>query len=234
MVADRAGRGCSVVAMRLLLPALLILLAAPALARADEPAAAAPAVDQPRAQAAMAAYFEGEIHGGYALIGMGVAGLLAGGFLYRHGAPTARGASYPLLGIGLVHLVAGAYVGIASSRRIDTFTTQIASEPSAFVARERPRMTGVSTTLTALKIAEVVLIAGGLSAAAVGWRTDRPRLRGAGLALALEAAATLGFDVVAAQRATRYRTALAQTEVAVWVEPDTGVATATVMYAGRF
>lgn len=201
---------------------VLAVVAAPSAARAEEP------------QAAMETYFRGEIRGGYVLAGMGLAGLVAGGLLYRHGTPLARGASYPLLGLGALHLAAGIYVGIASSRRIDTFDAEIDADPAAWVARERERMAGVSRTFTGLKIAEVVLIAGGLGAAGYAWRTGRPRLQGAGLALALEAGLTLGFDIVAAQRAHRYRDALAGTDVAASYDPATGETHATIGYAGTF
>jgi hypothetical protein len=210
-----------------LLVIAVVLLAAPAAARADEP-------DRARAQAAMEDYFAGEERGGYLLVGMGVAGLIAGGWLYRTGTPVARGASYPLLGVGAIHLAAGIFVNVASARRVEKFTQQIETDPSGFVAGERTRMKGVSRQFTALEITEVVLIAGGLGAAAFGWRTDRPRWQGAGLTLALEAACTLGFDVVAARRAHDYRVALDGTTVAASVDPDTGATTAMVGYAGRF
>lgn len=208
--------------MRTLLIALLILVGAP-LAHADG-----------GAQAAMQTYFDGEIRGGYVLAGMGVAGLAAGGFLYRNGSLTARGASYPLLGLGLAHLAAGVYVGLASGQRIDQFSEQIAADAPAFVAREEPRMKGVSRTFTALKLVEVAVIAGGLGAAAYGARSDRPRLKGAGLALAVEAALTLGFDVVAARRASTYRDALAATHVAIGHDAEAGATVATLAYGARF
>jgi hypothetical protein len=58
---------------------------------------------------------------------------------------------------------------------------------------------------TVLKIVEAIIAVGGLTMAGIGWRTDRPRLMGAGLALTLEMGATFAFDVVAANRAQDYR-----------------------------
>jgi hypothetical protein len=185
----------------------LAVVLAPSSARADAPPP--PVIDPVATQSAMEDYFRGEIHGGYLLIGLGVAGLASGGLLYRSGTPIRKGLAYPLLGVGVLHLAAGIYVGIASSRRIDTFRDQIARDPSAFLATERPRMKGVSRTFTILKIAEVTLIAGGLTMAAIGRRTDRPRLQGAGFAIALELAATLGFDIWASARAHDYRDRMA-------------------------
>lgn len=203
-----------------------------ALAASARPARAQ--ADRDRAQAAMEDYFAGEERGGYVLVGMGVAGLLAGGWLYRAGSPVARGASYPLLGVGVLHLAAGVVINVSSARRVDRFTRQIEDDPAAFARAERVRMQGVSKQFTALEIAEVVLIAGGLGAAGFGWKTDRPRWQGAGLTLALEAACTLGFDVIAAGRAHDYRRTLAGVTVSARVDHERGTAAAVVGYAGRF
>jgi hypothetical protein len=195
---------------------LAFVVLGPAAAFAEEPAAPAPRL-QPAPPAAVTAamegYFAGEKLGGYILAGLGAAGLASGALLYRSSSLRARGASYTLLSIGLLHLAAGVYVYIASDGRIGKFGEQIERDAPAFVTAERKRMAGVSTQFTVLKIAEVVLIAGGLTMAGVGWRTDRPRLTGAGLALALEMALTLGFDLWASRRAHDYRDELAQLDV---------------------
>lgn len=183
------------------------------------PLSAAAEPDPARTQAAMEDYFAGEQRGGYVLIGMGLGGMVAGGLLYRSSSATAKGASYPLLGIGLLHAAAGIYVNLASANRVDDFADQIAKDPQAFVTAERARMQGVSTQLTALKVVEVVLIAGGLTMAGIGHRTDRPRLKGVGLALALEASLTLGFDIFAARRAHTYRDELAAVDVQATLSP---------------
>ncbi len=194
---------------------LVLLLLGRSLAFADE--APSPAV-----RGAMEDYFAGEKLGGYLLAGLGVAGLASGALLYRSSSRRARGASYALLPIGLVHLAAGIFVYVASDGRIDKFGEQIDRDAPAFVQEERKRMKGVSTQFTALKITEIVLIAGGLTIAGVGWRTDRPRLSGAGLALALEMALTLGFDIWASGRAHDYRDELAELGVSAGLEPGLG------------
>ena len=175
--------------------------------------------DRDRTRAAMDDYFAGEKRGGFTLVGLGAAGLLAGGLMLRSSNLTLKGASYPLLGIGVLHLAAGVFVYVASSRRVDQFTADIQKDPTAFVASERPRMRGVSTQFTVLEIVEVVLIAGGLTMAGIGHRTDRPRLKGAGLALAAEMGLTLGFDIFAARRAHTYRDELAAVDVQASVDP---------------
>jgi hypothetical protein len=195
---------------------LAFVVLGPAVASAEEAPASAPRLapaPNPAVKAAMEGYFAGEKLGGYILAGLGVAGLASGALLYRSSSLRARGAAYPLLSVGLLHLAAGVFIYIASDGRIDKFGEQIDRDAPAFVTAERKRMAGVSTQFTALKIAEVVLIAGGLTMAGVGWRTDRPRLSGAGAALALEMALTLGFDIWASRRAHDYRDELAQLDV---------------------
>jgi hypothetical protein len=175
--------------------------------------------DAPATRAAMEDYFAGEQRGGYILIGLGAAGLVSGALLYRSSSLRARGASYPLLSVGLLHLAAGIFIYVSSDGRIDKFGDQIDRDAPAFVTEERRRMKGVSTQFTVLKIVEIALIAGGLTMAGVGWRTDRPRLSGAGLALALEMALTLGFDVWAARRAYDYRDELSRLDASAGIDP---------------
>ena len=182
---------------------------------------------------AMHDYFDGEKRGGYILIGMGAVGLAAGGLLYRQGTQTARGASYPLLGIGVLHVAAGIYINIASANRVEQFDTQITQDRVAFVAAEQTRMAGVSKQFTALKIAELVLATGGLTMTGIGWRTDRPRLKGAGLALAAEMMLTFGFDIFAANRAHDYRDRLAQVSMGTTMDPLTHAPTYYVMWSGE-
>lgn len=189
------------------------VLALPQHARAQSP-------DPAQTTAAMEDYFAGEQRGGIALVALGVGGLVAGGLMYRASSSTLEGASYPLLGVGLLHVAAGIFVYLASDNRIDDFRPQIDDDAAAFVARESVRMQGVSTQFTVLKIVEVVLIAGGLGVAAYAHRTDRPHWKGAGLALALEAALTLGFDIWAARRAHDYRDQLAVLDVSSSIDGE--------------
>ena len=198
--------------LRIVVVAVVILFASSA---AAEP-------DRERTTAAMEDYFAGEKRGGFTLVGMGAAGLLAGGLMLRSNSLTLKGASYPLLGVGVLHVAAGLFVYVASARREDQFADQIAQDPTAFVAAERPRMRGVSTQFTVLEIVEVVLIAGGLTMAGIGHRTDRPRLKGAGLAIAAEMGLTLGFDIFAARRAHTYRDELAAVDIQASVDPQGG------------
>lgn len=170
-------------------------------------ALATPAFADPRG--AMTDYYDGEIAGGWTLMGMGAAGLTAGGFLYADDGPRARGASYVAFGFGAAHLAAGIYINVASRVREHAYRIAIDKAPQPWLAYEGHRMRGVSTQFLVLKIVEVALIAGSGTMAVIGNTTDRPRLEGAGYALAAEAAATLVFDIIAARRAHRYRARLA-------------------------
>lgn len=153
---------------------------------------------------AMHAYFHGEVRGGNVLMGMGALGLGSGSLLLTRDGDVEKGVAYPLLGLGLVHAAAGVFVRVASKRRIGKFERAIAADPEAWARRERKRMRGVRKQFLALKIVETVLIGGGVAMAVVGDRQDRPVLQGIGIGLAVEAAATLLFDVFADRRAKRY------------------------------
>src|SRR5688500_4900951 len=118
--------------IRILVVAMVVLWASTATAEPDR--------DQTRA--AMEDYFAGEKRGGLTLVGMGAAGLLAGGLMLRSSNLTLKGASYPLLGIGVLPLAAGIFIHVSSSGRVDQFAADIEKDPAAFVASERPRMRG--------------------------------------------------------------------------------------------
>lgn len=210
---------------------VLVLALAPSAAFAD-PDDDTP--DQDASRTAMHDYFDGERTGGYVLIGMGVGGLIAGGLLYRSGSLAGTGASYPLFGIGLLHLAAGIYINIASARRVDKLDRLIAKDNSAFVRDEQKRMAGVSTQFTILKITELVLATGGLTMAGIGWRTDRPRLMGAGFAVAAEMLLTFGFDLWAADRAHEYRDRLADIRVGTGFNLDDEAPAYFVVVGGSF
>ncbi len=172
---------------------------------------APPPVSEEPALRAMKTYFRGEIGGGFTLMGMGAVGVGVGtGLLVTaDGRDGRRGAAYPLLGIGALHLAAGVFVNLGSVKRIKKFGPAIADDSDGWIKGEEKRMRGVSTQFLVLKVVEGVGIAGSIGLAAYGRETDRPLLTGLGIALASEFAATLIFDIIAARRASRYRTALA-------------------------
>lgn len=204
----------------------LVVLAAPNAAAADP--------DRATATDAMETYFAGEKRGGWVLIGLGAAGLASGGALLSRDADTLEGLSYPLLGFGLLHAAAGVFVYLSSNKRIDDFGEQIGADPGAFAAAESSRIDGVHTQFRILKAVEIVLVGGGLTMAIVGQRTDRDRLTGFGLGLAIEAAATLVFDVWAARRARRYDARLSSLAVSAHLPGDGKAPLPTLTFTTTF
>ena len=184
--------------------ALIILVLLASTARAETPA---------EAKSIMTDYFDGEKTGGYVLVGMGIAGIASGTFLLKAHCKIRQGMSYPLLAAGTLHVLAGVYIGIASDRRIDDFGKEIARDGQAWTERERERMDGVHTQFTVLKLVEVGLIAGGAGLAYYGYKQRHLRLEGAGIGIAIEAAATLLFDLWASRRADDYRDKLGNLEI---------------------
>jgi hypothetical protein len=214
---------------------LAVLALAPPHAEADNALVIRPPpANAADAKLSMESYFAGEKKGGFLLMGMGMGGLAAGGLLYRHGSQHSKGMSYPFFGVGVLHIAAGIFVYVASDSRIDTFRDEIDRDGQAWVLRERDRMAGVSTQFTILKIVEVGLIAGGLTMAGVAWRKDMPRLQGVGIAIAIEAAITLGFDFWAASRAKDYRGELAGLEISSGPTPLTDVPTTLLAHTFHF
>lgn len=157
------------------------------------------------AKAVMRDYLDGEKTGGYVLLGLGIGGIATGTFFVKAECPIRRGMAYPLLAFGALQVAAGVYIGMTSDRRITDGSYEIERDGQAWTLRERDRMDGVQTQFTALQIVEVGLIAGGAGLAYYGYRRGWPRLQGAGLGIAVEAAATLAFDIWASRRAADYR-----------------------------
>ena len=184
--------------------AIIALLATTTIARAETPA---------EAKAVMQDYFDGEKTGGYVLVGMGIAGVGSGTWLLSQHCPIRKGMAYPLITVGALHVIAGVYVGMASDKRIDDFNTEIDRDGQAWTLRERDRMDGVHTQFTVLKLVEVGLIAGGAGLAYWGYRNGHRRVEGAGIGIAIEAAATLAFDIWASSRANDYRDKLGDIDI---------------------
>jgi hypothetical protein len=184
--------------------ALIVLALLAHTARAETPA---------EAKAIMRDYFDGEKTGGYVLVGMGIAGVASGTFLLKADCEVRQGMSYPLLAAGALQLAAGVYIGVASDNRIADFGKEIDRDGQAWTLRERDRMDGVQTQFTVLKLVELGLVAGGAGLAYYGYRTRRLRLEGAGIGIAIEAAATLLFDIWASRRADDYRDKLGGVDI---------------------
>ena len=184
--------------------ALIILALLASTARAETPA---------EAKAIMTDYFDGEKTGGYVLVGMGIAGIASGTFLLKADCQIRVGMSYPLLAVGALHVAAGVYIGIASDNRITDFSREIDRDGQAWTERERDRIDGVQTQFTVLKLVEIGLVAGGAGLAYWGYTKGHRRVEGAGIGIAIEAAATLLFDLWASRRADGYADDLAGLQI---------------------
>ena len=191
---------------------IAVILAASGAASADAFSEATP---EAKPLVAMQDYFDGEITGGWTLMGMGTANLALTGFLFADGSDRAQGGAYATLGFGVAHLAAGIYVNIASRVRKRVYRVAIDKAPKVWATAESHRMKGVATQFLVLKIVEVVLIAGGGTMAYFGNAKDKPQLEGAGYALAAEAAVTLLFDIWASRRASRYRDRLSEIDLGI-------------------
>ena len=183
---------------------VLALVLASSTARAETPA---------EAKATMRDYLDGEKTGGYVLLGLGIGGIATGTFFVKADCPVRRGMSYPLLAFGALQVAAGVYIGMVSDNRIRDFGVEIDRDGQQWTERERDRMDGVQTQFTALKLVEVGLIAGGTGLAYYGYRRGWGRVEGAGIGIAIEAAATLVFDLWASRRADHYRDKLGGLEI---------------------
>jgi hypothetical protein len=102
---------------------------------------------------------------------------------------------------------------MVSDNRITDFGQEIERDGQAWTLRERERMDGVQSQFTALKIVELGLVAGGAGLAYYSYRRGWGRAQGAGIGIAIEAAATLAFDIWASHRADGYRDKLGGLEI---------------------
>jgi hypothetical protein len=154
---------------------------------------------------AIGIYFAAEKQGGVLLATLGVIAVAFGVFAWRRGEAW-RGAAVPVGIIGVIEVIVGATVFLRTDGQVRRLRQALEADLATGLAPELERMERVLRSFGQLKIAEIALLVGGLLLALLLWR--RAGWRGAGLALALEAAAALGFDSVAAERAEVYVKAL--------------------------
>jgi hypothetical protein len=115
---------------------------------------------------------------------------------------------WPLLALGLGSVVVGGTVWLRTDRQVAELQALLAHSPSELRARELPRMERIQRTFRVIKVAEIVVLAGGLALTFLFPRGSAGYA--VGLALAVEAAVLLGLDLFASRRADVYVDALRQ------------------------
>lgn len=152
---------------------------------------------------AMRSYFEQEKTA--ALIGMGGAVVAGGtgGYLVTQG-DLSKGIGYSLIGIGAIGLVVGGTVYLRTDSQLEKLEKQLETNPLDYKKFEGARMQRVVTQFTILKIAELSILAGGVTTAIVGATQKADLTTGIGIGLGIDAVLLLLFDYFADARATTY------------------------------
>ena len=152
-------------------------------------------------------YFFGERRGALLLLVLGGAALLAALLLLALGGPgAARGLAVPLGAIALVELAVGWTVFARTDARMAALSRQLESDPGGYRDAELARMRRVAAGFRLFKLAEVLVVAGGLVLAVV--YRDRRALFAAGAGCILQGLLLLVVDGAAEERARDYVAAL--------------------------
>jgi hypothetical protein len=195
----------------------------PRAARADE--------NDGRLRYEMESYDRGKTGESLAYLASGVVSLGAGGASLAAGDPLYRGLSVPLLAGGAVELTTGTVLYLRTARfHADAEDALARGDYEAFRAREMDRVSASRHGLGAATVLETVLFAGGGALAYFSGGVGMETWRGLGYGCAVEGAAMLVLDVLAATRAQRYADALAASGVGV----RAGQAGAEITFQRRF
>jgi hypothetical protein len=137
----------------------------------------------------------------FVLAGLGALAL-AGGLWRRVGTPAARAACWPLALIAALQLTVGATVFVRSPDDIVRVKQIERTQRPRLRSEEVPRLQAVMRNFALYRTLEMTLVAIGLVMTALGGAGSR--WRGAGLALAAQAALMLVLDYVAERRGEQY------------------------------
>lgn len=120
-----------------------------------------------------------------------------------------KGMAIPLLVIGLLQSVVGFTVYSRSDTQRMDVSYKIGMDPGFVRNTELPRMEKVMRNFTIYKYVEIALLIAGI-VLVVLYRTNESKqfLYGVGIALAIQAAVSLGADVMAEKRGGEYRSRL--------------------------
>jgi hypothetical protein len=154
------------------------------------------------------AYFSAERQAGLIAVLLGAASLAAALYFWSARTPF-KAAAWPLIVIGLIEAGLGGALIVRTPGQVATLDAAFASEPQVAAAGERQRMARVNRVFRVIMAGELVLIV--LGACAVFFLRGRNDMWTAiGLAVLLEAAVLLAFDLFAEHRAHVYSNWLAR------------------------
>ncbi len=154
---------------------------------------------------ALLTYFDGERHAGIAAALVGVLGLVFAGALSLPRWDL-RAFALALGVLGLVDLALGVGLYLKTGPQVTALLERLASEPAGFYASEGLRMAKVQKNFVVLELVWVAIMLGGAVTAIA--QKHRAIPCGVGLALVMNAAFLLAFDLVAERRGAVYLTAL--------------------------
>jgi len=151
-------------------------------------------------------YFNAEKNESLLFIMMGISAIvLALVFFFYLKSNWHKGAAIPFLLVGLMHLVVGSIVFRRSDKDRIRVTYAYDMNPGDISTKEIPRMELVNKKFVTYRYTEIVLLLIGL-ALYFFFKSNRDKSFwvGLGVALAIEAAVSLGADYFAERRATDY------------------------------
>jgi hypothetical protein len=143
------------------------------------------------------AYFTGEKQAGLLLAGLGVLGLAAAALFFQQRWGL-RSFAVTLAAFALIELGIGVGLYFRTEPQVTRLVGQLSSEPGRFLADESARMQRVQRNFRVILLVELsVIVVAGVAAYALRLR---PGPSGVALALLINAAVLLAFDIVAERR----------------------------------
>jgi hypothetical protein len=176
-------------------------------------------------------YYGSERTTGYLFAALGVASAAAGGVLVTRSQDFARGLGWSLLSLGALEVLGGGFYALQVGGEIDHYTKALASDPAAFKREEAAHIHGTTSRFVFYRIAELVVAAGGVGAAAYGFASNRDAWKGAGIGVAAEALSLFALDAYGQSRATRYEEQVRRFEPTLALSLGAG---AELKVGGRF
>jgi hypothetical protein len=147
-------------------------------------------------------YFTAERQAGMLAVALGAASLTGALYLWSTRGPF-RAAAWPLIVIGLIELGLGGALVVRTPSQVRRLDAAFASAPQAAAAGERQRMARVNRAFRFIMAGELALIVLGASAVFV-LRSRSDTWTAIGMAVMLQAAVLMAFDLFAEHRAHVY------------------------------